>query len=1011
MRALRRLTAVSSCAVTGRSASDSDAEHRAAVSGAETIVRGLDSQVRGLEPDASGRATLIGDSDLPRADATLRRGVVLGRYIVLERIGAGAMGVVYAAYDPELDRKVALKLLRAESNAANSESVGRARLLREAQAMAKVSHPNVVTVHDVGEADVGGHGIVYLAMEFIVGASLFARLEAARVGRPQGHALALEWFIAAGRGLAAAHDAGLVHRDFKPENVMVGDDGRVRVLDFGLAHADLVGALAVVEATRGAFNPRLTETGVIMGTPFYMAPEQFAGAEIDARVDQFAFCASLYEAVYGERPFHGDSLASLARAVTLGVVRPPANRQVSGGLRRALLRGLAPRREDRWPSMHALLAALERLSSRRVVGTLAAVGVAVVGASVGLGLWLRDDPCAQAAAEMTEVWNPSRREAIERRAVGLYGAEELTTMAVGTLDDYARRWSDQRQDACLATRTRGTASEASLDLRYACLDRARVRFDGALTGLIDETTSPELLRRAPELVAGLGELAECEDLERLRAGVEPPRGPEATRAVDALRGELVASSTRAAAGQTADIAAEFEAHVAAAREIGYRPILAEALGMLGHSYVFTGRLDDARVVLDEGILIAEAVGDDAAIAKLLRELGSLEVRSSRLDVAEQHFRRGFAVLERMGSDDDAMVSGLHIAWARGKVSSGDTEGGVREIDAAIAALGERDSDDSTVLAARSMRADLLARIGQTAEAEREMLDVLERLRRAHGSAHPDVAYTLVHHARLLRRAGRCETALSELEQAHTLAVATLGATHNNVAAILRERADCELELGRLVEAHGSYVATLAILEANPGALRPREAADVHGVLGEVDTYRGEYEEALGHSTREVELLRAAGVDDAVFATAQAYVGLSLLELGREAEAREVLVAAEAGYIAQGDDPQRFFVSAALGELDRRAGDLDKAEARFAATAQFAGNETTRGRALMGRAAVAADRGAPAGEVEGWRALAVAAFAGDASGEVLAARARAWSPGLTRAAALRSGPAALSASRP
>ncbi|MBL8945806.1 MAG: serine/threonine protein kinase, partial [Myxococcales bacterium] len=694
-------------ALTGRFASDSDSEHRAAVSGAETIVRGLDS--RDLDPAASGRATLIGDTDAPRADATLRRGVVLGRYIVLERIGAGAMGVVYAAYDPELDRKVALKLLRAESSATGSESVGRARLLREAQAMAKVSHPNVVAIHDVGEADVGGHGIVYLAMEFIVGASLFARLEAARVGRPQGHAMVLEWFIAAGRGLAAAHDAGLVHRDFKPENVIVGDDGRVRVLDFGLAHADLVGALVVAEATRGTFNPRLTETGVIMGTPFYMAPEQFAGAEVDARADQFAFCASLYEAVYGERPFHGDSLASLARAVTQGVVRPPSHRQVSGGLRRALLRGLAPRREDRWPSMYALLAALERLSSRRVVGTLAAVGVAVVGASVGLGLWLRDDPCAQASAELAEVWNPSRREAIERRTEDLYGGEELSALAVGALDAYARAWSDQRQEACLATRTRGTASEASLELRYACLDRARVRFDGALTALVDETTSAELLRRAPELVAGLGDLSECEDLERLRAQVAPPRGVEATRAVDALRGELVASSTRAAAGQTAGIAAEFEAHVATAREIGYRPMLAEALGMLGHSYVFTSRVDEARVALDEGLLIAEAEGDDVSIVKLLREIGILEARNARFDVAEQHFHRAFAVLERMGSDDAATVAALHVAWARVKVLSRDLEGGLREVDAAITAMHGRDPDDIALLSARSMRADLLSR--------------------------------------------------------------------------------------------------------------------------------------------------------------------------------------------------------------------------------------------------------------------------------------------------------------
>ncbi|MEA2700290.1 MAG: eukaryotic-like serine/threonine-protein kinase, partial [Myxococcales bacterium] len=312
-------------------------------------------------------------------------GARIGRYVVLERVGSGAMGVVYGAYDPELDRKIALKLLLKPRAGAHKPSAS-ARLLREAKAMARLAHPNVVAVHDVGLVD----DQVFLAMEFLAGGTLRRWLQAEQRSWRQ----ILDVFIAAGRGLAAAHAAGLVHRDFKPENVLLDKDGRPRVVDFGLARdagtgaddddsasdsgggaaaqavtveampADMAAAAAAAAASvggrTGGHLETLTRTGALMGTPAYMAPEQFLGERADERSDQFSFCVALYEALYGERPFAGDDLISLSVSVTEGQVRTlPKDRGVPTWVRRALLRGLRPNPGDRYPSMAWLIGALE----------------------------------------------------------------------------------------------------------------------------------------------------------------------------------------------------------------------------------------------------------------------------------------------------------------------------------------------------------------------------------------------------------------------------------------------------------------------------------------------------------------------------------------------------------------------------------------------------------------------------------------------------------------------------
>jgi predicted Ser/Thr protein kinase len=304
----------------------------------------------GVEDDDVLGATVAPNESMTkpvRIRAPSQVGRKLGRYLIVERLGAGAMGVVYRAEDSDLGRSVALKQLHRPDEALTT------RLIREARSMAQVNHPNVVAVYDVGEVD----DTTYIAMELVTGESLRTWQQVRTVNE------IVEAYLAAGRGLAAAHDAGLIHRDFKPDNVLVGRDGRVRVTDFGLAASrpdeDLVETLD--RPARSIADVNLTTSGSVLGTPAYMAPEQFLGGNVDARTDQFNFCVSLYEALFKQRPFAGKTFDELSENVCEGKVRAvPTGTQISGAVRAIILRGLSIKPGDRFPTMGHLLAELGR---------------------------------------------------------------------------------------------------------------------------------------------------------------------------------------------------------------------------------------------------------------------------------------------------------------------------------------------------------------------------------------------------------------------------------------------------------------------------------------------------------------------------------------------------------------------------------------------------------------------------------------------------------------------------
>jgi WD40 repeat protein/predicted Ser/Thr protein kinase len=400
----------------------------------------------------------------------------IGRFRVLERVGAGGMGVVYAVYDDQLDRKLAVKLLL---GSASRDPEGHVRLLREAQTLARLSHPNVVQVHDVGE----WQGRVFLAMEFVRGQTLRRWLADET---PSVRAI-VQVFARAGAGLAAAHRVGIVHRDFKPDNVIVAADGDVKVVDFGVARAVGDDAAAHERACTGTpdlavrIERALTQTGQILGTPAYMAPEQITGDCSDARADQFSFAVTLFEALYGHRPFDGPDLVTLTRALTSGRVEIPRAPRVSRRIRDALLRALRPNPDDRFASMQGLLAALDPPVRRYAITLLAGVaGIGLGGAGLAHVYEAREaqvreqavTATAQRDAEAERAYEAERALRAREDAVSLAEARTLLvrdpTRALATLLNISEKgWDGRVRSIAADALTRGVARRVDFELLNA----------------------------------------------------------------------------------------------------------------------------------------------------------------------------------------------------------------------------------------------------------------------------------------------------------------------------------------------------------------------------------------------------------------------------------------------------------------------------------------------------------------------------------------------------------------
>jgi eukaryotic-like serine/threonine-protein kinase len=759
------------------------------------------------------------------------RGANVGRYLILGLVGRGGMGEVYAAFDPRLDRKVALKLLREAPGRGTAALAAQERLLREAQAIARLSHPNVVVVHDAGTIDDEAHGArVYLAMEFIEGQTLATWLAAA----PRSWREICEMFAAAGKGLLAAHQAGLVHRDFKPQNVMVGRDGAVRVTDFGLARdsSDVAEGqtttldLAHSEARPTTETVALTGSGILLGTPLYMAPEQFLARATDARTDQFSFCVALYEALYGERPFLADSLQTLVAAVVSGRVRPPpAKTRVPAFLRKILLRGLQPRQEARYGSMRELLLGLRADPARRrrrvALGAAAAMAAAIALVGAGRVATRGQRMCRGAAEKLAGIWEVdprgARRSGVHQSFVqtGSTLAEESWTRVSSLLDGYAQSWTTAYTDTCEATHVRGDQSAEVLDLRMSCLDGARAGFR-ALTDVLSHADSRTVIE-AVNAAHALPPIDRCDDVVTLRAAVSLPTDAGVRARVAEMRTRLAEVKALTDTGKWTEARRRVGPLVAAARTAGYKPLLAETLEIRAWLEIQLGEIGPSAETLEESVWVALAAHRDDIATESAAQLMVISLDlSGPSEEREQWEALATALLRRLGPGHDRIAAWFHQDRAIVAFRHGDFQSIAREFDLALAlkqkALPPNHPDIAITL---NTLAYFHAEVGEGEQALIEAQAAIDIYSAAYGGQSPLLWSAFDNRGVALRVLRRYREAESDLRTAVAEIDALIGTEHPWTA-------DPLTELAKTLEAEGKYRDATLLLER---ALHLREDLD------------------------------------------------------------------------------------------------------------------------------------------------------------------------------------------
>jgi tetratricopeptide (TPR) repeat protein/predicted Ser/Thr protein kinase len=704
----------------------------------------------------------------------------VGRFKVTRELGAGGAGVVYEAHDPELDRDVALKLL-------HTDGVDEL-LLREARMMAKLSHPNLVAVYEVGRWDEAA----FVAMELVDGGTLREWLARS----PRTRLEILNVCIGAGRGLVAAHDQQLIHRDLKPENILVGSDARARVSDFGLAH---VSASVDPEALVG--DLRLTRTGALVGTPAYMAPEQLAGAAVDARSDQFSFCVVLYEALAGARPFTGTTIGDLRAAIGRGEPKRP--RGLSSRAWRAIARGLRADPAQRFSNMRALLAELEPRATKRTIAIVAGASAVVAAAIAVVGMrGGTHDACASPT-----IWNPIQRETVRAAFLrsGSAIAADTFEHTAGEIDRYASAWGVAHVESCRG-HARGDASDALLDRRMSCLADRR----GELAAMIDllVTADPKIVEHAPDAVAALVAPSACASPDAIEDG-----GAEAT----ALRARLRRATARADLDLTDSN--DLTAIITRADELHLPRLRAEALYTRGVARMAARDDVNASTDLEEAAYAAEANKLDQLAARSSSLLIAAATDASDLERARRWIRPARAAVARLGTPgEEAAALASRIAWLDyhdGKLADAETEA-----RSAVAA-GQHFDVLATVLFGEGKWADALLLY-------RKNLAFVED---QHGKAHPLVARALDHVASTLERLGKHAEALAMYERALSI----VGNSDSGVLAqLLDNSATALLSLGKSADAETRFRRSLAIHERIQGADHPDVATTLVNLANTLD---------------------------------------------------------------------------------------------------------------------------------------------------------------------------------
>jgi tetratricopeptide (TPR) repeat protein len=808
----------------------------------------------------------------------------VGRYRIVRRLGAGAMGEVQLAIDEDLDRPIAIKFVHVHLAIPSYTN----RLRVEARALARLAHANVVHVYEVGDHE----GQVYLAMEYIEGTSLRDWIRHAAPSWEQ----VVSAYLAAGRGLAAAHGAGVIHRDFKPENVLRGNDGRIAVADFGLAALEQ-GPTPADEELRETLvgqSESQSRTGEIKGTPAYMPPEQFLGHS-DARADQFALCVSLYEGLWGQRPFAWRAIDSVPRAPAEWVPRPPPRRSpVPGWLWPILRRGLAYVPEDRWPNVDELLAAIERglLVRRRRVRLLGS-GVAALGVGVLSGAavaWWSEpesvDQCATIDRELHGTWDDERREQLTAsfsRASERPGGAWLGKSAqpvVAALDRWRDRWLASRVELCHA---RVGGDPVILDRLGACLERQR-RATEATVGLLISGDA-ETLAEAPLAVHNLADPRTCEHEARQGGPPEPPQA--IADEVEQVRGKLALVEAELATGDHAAALAQADALAAQVRVLGYVPLQAELAHFRGRALLAT-QPEQGLEVLEQAVDLAEGARHDRVAAESWRRMAMVAATEHfDLQRGRAWLRRADAAATRIGVDPSTQA---RLDFIRGNLDleSKDIDAAVEVLTSAQATFEQRGDLLYASFAASSLGLALLER-GEEQRAIELFERALEQRGQVYGSQHPDVAL----------------------------------AAYNLAQALLGERP--ELALGLLERA----VAIWSAAESIP----TRDFGQTHFALAQLALNAGHFEQALVHAQAATKIFQEIlPAEDVAHAETAVLLATSHYFLGQTDAAIAAWRRGVAGHVAAygADDLYAANFRVGLGWALLAAGELDEARSEFVA---------------------------------------------------------------------------------
>ena len=781
-----------------------------------------------------------------------------GAYRIEEVLGEGGMGRVYRAHDIRLGRDVAIKLHIVVAVDGQQWS------LREASALARLSHPNAVTVYQVGTWS--GHP--WVAMEYVRGGT--ARTWLATQPRTPREIVAM--YVAAGRGLAAAHAAGIVHRDFKPDNVLVTDDGQPRVADFGLA-------LELAKASGHA-------TSLVMGTPAYMAPEQWAREEIGPAADQFAFAVALWEALSGARPFAGETEAALRDALARppGPPARPIPRHVEAALRRALARDAAAR----WPGMTSLLAELARdpQRTRRQRASISAAAVVLLGAGAGLASMRASDP-APATAPCLDATADLATSTRVRASLPAAGGDR----ALAKLDAWIARWRIARTTACEDVHVRRTQPLALLELRVLCLDRARATLEATLAEL------PKVKDRTG-LVDQLPPITDCADVVQLSNSAPLPTDPAARAEIEAVSAIIGQVEVLRTVGRVDEALATITALVPRADATRRTALAAEVRIALGANMLSTNKLEGVVAIFEQAAKLAAEAHDDALAARAwMFVLDTLVARLERPVDAEKMVPVAEAAVLRAGNTPrlraDLLGTMGDVAMKQGKWAL------ARDRYTESIALHQQVFGENSELARKLNRlASISNELDDLASARTHLRRAADVLERNYGPRfrHLGVVWTTL--GDVEHRAGNLAEARALLERALELKQATSGASSVVLVPTLTELASVLSDLGELelADRHIRRALEIATHELGPAHAK---VADATHVLARIQRARGDWRAAAQTVKTALAIQHRLG---AVPPADQLELTLAEIELhaGRPAGARAAVARARPIAAAQGE---------------------------------------------------------------------------------------------------------------